>query len=150
MSTVPIVKKTGPATYVPASGTSILGGQVVAGSGSSRVVVAGAASTRVLGIAVTDGIAPEQLTTDPTTSGDVTTLNAAQARPYVTVAYGGAEVDGVTYAANAAFGERLKAAANGTVTPMAAGDDPMLEVGVCTEPGGVVVGTKATGLVRTK
>ncbi|MBZ5736486.1 hypothetical protein K8Z61_18500 [Nocardioides sp. TRM66260-LWL] len=149
MASVPIVTKTGPKTFVPASGQTILGGQLVAATTGGRVIVAGAASPKVLGVAVTDGIAPEQQTTQAVVSGTVSTLDAAQARPYVSVAYNGAEVQ-VTFAADAAFGDRLKSAANGAVTPMANTDDPRLEVGVCTEPAGVVVATNPVGLVRVK
>lgn len=147
MTAIPIVKKTGPATYVPADDATISGGQVVVPSGTAgRIGVAGAGALDALGIAVTDGKAPEDLTTEPVNG----VLDAAQLAPYVTVAYGGMEVDGVTYAADTAFGAKLKTAAGGTVTPMAVDDDPRLEVGICTQPGGVDVSEKATGLVRTK
>lgn len=145
MPAVNITKKTGPATYIPASGQVVLGGQVVVPSGTAgRIAAGGADSLVTLGIAVTDGKAPEDVTTTPTSG----VLDAAQLATYVSVAYGGEEVDGVTYAANATFGQRLKSAASGAVTPMVTDDDPRLEVGTCSQPGGVLA--TATGLVRAK
>jgi hypothetical protein len=145
MAAIVIVKKTGPATYVPADDQVILGGQVVVPSGTAgRVAVGGADSLVVLGIAVTDGKAPEDITTAPVSG----VLDGAQLAAWVTVAYGGMEVDGVKYAANATFGQKLKSAATGQVTPMVVDDDPRLEVGTCTQLGGVLA--NATGLVRTK
>lgn len=147
MPAIPIVKKTGPATYVPADNATVLGGQCVVPSGTAgRIGVAGAEALNVLGIAVTDGKAPEDVTTEPASG----VLDAAQVNAWVTVAYGGMEVDGVTYAADATFGAKLKTAASGAVTPMEVDDDPRLEVGTCTQPGGVDISEKATGLVRTK
>lgn len=145
MSAVPQVRKTGPRTYVPAE--LILGGQVTEARDAGRVGVAAAGSFKTLGVAVTDGINPEAFTTDPTIVGGIPTLDAAQRQSNVVVADSGIEVP-VTYAAAAAFGDRLQAAAAGTVTPMAAGADCRLEVGTCTEPLGVTQG--AVGLVRTK
>lgn len=145
MPAIPIVTKTGPRTFVPAE--LILGGQVVEARAASRVGVAAAGSFKTLGVAVTDGINPEALTTTPATVNGVTVLDAAQRPDHVVVAYRGAEVP-VTYAAAAAFGDRLKAAAAGAVTPMAANDDCRLEVGTCTEPAGVAAA--GVGLMRTK
>lgn len=52
----------------------------------------------------------------------------------------------VKYAAAAAYGDRLVAAANGTVTPAGATPDARTIVGWCAEKGGVVLG--GTGLTR--
>jgi len=68
----------------------------------------------------------------------------------VAVAYGGMEVDGVTYTADCAEGLALIAAANGDVSPAGATPDARTVIGWCAEPGGVVVLTKATGRVRTR
>jgi hypothetical protein len=99
-------------------------------------------------VALADAIAPEQLSLTPTTGADGRPLlNVAVSATTVAVAYGGVEVT-VTYAANAAFGDPLIAAANGTVTPAGATPDARTLIGRCTEPGGVVVATKTTGLMR--
>lgn len=145
MAAVPQVRKTGPRTYVPAE--LILGGQVVEARAAGRVGVAAAGSLKTLGVAVTDGINPEAFTSEPTTVAGVPTIDAAQRQNNVVVADSGIEVP-VTYAAAAAFGDRLQAAAAGAVTPMAAAADCRLLVGTCTEPLGVALG--AVGLVLTK
>lgn len=156
MPGVAIVFKEGPRTYTPADNSTIKGGDVVVAAAGGRIAVAGAAALNVVGIALNDGIAPEDVTN--TASGDPLTLAAVPANTKVAVAYGGMEVDGVTYAANAAEGVALVAAANGDVTPFtgfAAGEDqPNVNfatiIGYCAEPGGVTVSTKATGRVRTR
>jgi hypothetical protein len=145
MAAVPQTFKTGPQTYVPAE--LVVGGQVVEARASSRVGVAGAGSLKTLGIAVTDGINPEAFTNDATVVNGLPVLDATQRQNHVVVANGGIVVAGVKYAAAAAFGDRLKAAALGTVTPMGAAEDCRLQVGVCVEPAGVLI--NATGLVRT-
>lgn len=146
MSGIPQVTKTGPKTFTPAE--PILGGQLVEGRSASRVGVAAAGSTRVLGVAVVDGQSPDALVTTPTVVNGRPQLNAAPLATLVSVAYGGIEVP-VTYAANANLGDRLVAAANGTVTPAGATPDARTIVGTCTEPGGVVVATNPVGLMRT-
>jgi len=52
----------------------------------------------------------------------------------------------VKYAAAAAYGDRLVAAANGTVTPAGAAPDARTIVGWCAEKAGVALG--GTGLTR--
>lgn len=156
MSGVAIVLQKGPKTYTPADNTVVKGGDVIAAGAGGRVVVAGAGALNVLGIALNDAIAPEDVVTTP--SGDPPTLAAVPQNTKVAVAYGGMEVDGVTYAADCAEGVALIAAANGDVTPFtgfsATAGDPnvnfALIIGWCAEPGGVVVATKATGRVRTR
>lgn len=156
MPGVALVLKEGPKTYTPADNAVITGGDVVTASTAGRVVRGGAGDIRVVGIALNDAIAPEDETS--TASGTPPTLAAVPANTKVAVAYGGMEVDGVTYAADCAEGAPLVAAANGDVTPFTgfsatAGNpnvDFSLIIGWCAEPGGVVVSTKATGRVRTR
>ncbi|WP_212755675.1 hypothetical protein [Pseudokineococcus marinus] len=136
--------KTGPKTFVPAE--PILGGQLVEARAAGRVGVAAADSAKVLGVAVVDGIAPEAQVTTPVDVGGRSVLNTAVLPAAVSVAYGGIEVP-VRYSGAAAFGDRLKAAAGGTVVAAGATPDARLVVGICTEPLGVASG--ATGLMRT-
>ncbi|MGI8682065.1 MAG: hypothetical protein ACR2JO_08040 [Mycobacteriales bacterium] len=144
MAAIPQVRKTGPRTYVPAE--QILGGQVVEARAASRVGVAAAGSLKVLGVAVTDGINPEAFVGTSTVVNGLPTLNAVQLPGHVVVADSGIEVP-VTYAAAAAFGDRLIAGAAGTVTPAGLTPDARSVVGICSEPNGVAI--NATGLVRT-
>lgn len=150
MSGVALVLKEGPKTYTPADDSTIKGGDVVAASalGTDRIVVAGSAAVNVVGIALNDGIAPEDVTS--AASGDPLTLAAVPANTKVAVAYGGMEVDGVTFTADCAEGLALVAAANGDVTPAGSTPDARTIIGWCAEPGGVDVSTKATGRVRTR
>lgn len=156
MSGVPIVFKSGPKTYTPADNSVITGGDVVIAATGGRCAVAGAAALNVVGIALNDAIAPEDVVTAPT--GTPPVLFAGRQETKVAVAYGGMEVDGVTYAADASEGDALVAAANGDVTPFTgfsatagnANVDFRLIIGWCAEPGGVVVATKATGRVRVR
>lgn len=146
MSGIPQVTKTGPKTFTPVE--NIVGGQLVEARGSGRIGIAAAGSAKVLGVAVTDAQSPDALVTTSTIVNGRPQLNAAPLASVVAVAYGGIEVP-VTYAANAAFGDRLVAAAGGTVTPAGATPDARTIVGICTEPNGVVVATSPIGLVRT-
>lgn len=148
MSGVAVVFKQGPKTYTPADNSVIKGGDVVAAGAAGRCVVAGAAAVNVLGIALNDAIAPEDVVT--AASGTPPTLAAVPQATKVAVAYGGMEVDGVTFTADAAEGVALVAAANGDVSPAGATPDARTIIGWCAEPGGVVVATKATGRVRTR
>lgn len=145
--------KSGPRTYTPASGQTIVGGQLVDAVANGRIQKSGAGSTVCLGVALTDAIAPEQVTTSPTTAADGRpVINMFSAPTTVAVADGGIIVP-VTYAANAAFGQALVTAANGTVTPATVGTgglmDPRTIVGWCRQPGGVVVATTPIGLMKT-
>ncbi len=148
MSGVPIVFKQGPKTYTPADNSVITGGDVVVAAAGGRCAVAGAAAVNVVGIALNDAIAPEDVVTAP--SGTPPVLAAVPQVTKVAVAYGGMEVDGVTFTADAAEGVALVAAANGDVSPAGATPDARTIIGWCAEPGGVVVATKATGRVRTR
>lgn len=147
MSGVPQVRKTGPATYTPADNAFITGGHLVEAVGADRIQLAAAASVKVLGIAVIDGIAPEDLVLTPTVVNGRQVLNTAPLPTKVSVAYGGIEAP-CEYAAPAAFGDPLVAAANGTVTPAGAAPDARTIVGRCTQPGGVAAAGDY-GLVRT-
>lgn len=150
MPGVPIVTRSGPRTYTPIDNAVIKGGQVVeATTTPGRIQPAGAGSLKVLGVATLDAIAPEDVTNGQGTASDGRPVVAAIPQNTKTaVAYGGDEVP-VEYAANAAFGEYLIAAANGKVTPAGATPDARTLIGRCTEPGGVVVATNAFGLMRT-
>lgn len=150
MAAVAQYRKTGPSTYSPKQGQTVKGGQVVeATTVSGRIQPAAAGSFLVLGVALTDAIAPEDVVTGPTTGADGRPVTALFALPTtVAVADRGVEVQ-VTYAANAAFGQKLIAAANGTVTPAGATPDARTIVGTCTQPAGVVVGTSPLGLMKT-
>lgn len=143
MSAVVQVTKTGPKTFTPAE--QILGGQVVEARAASRIGVAGAGSLKVLGVALTDAINPEAVTSTPTTVNGRPLLNAAALPTRVAVAYSGDEVP-VTYAAAAAFGDKLIAAAAGQVTPAGLNPDARTIVGTCTAPAGVLAA--AVGLMR--
>lgn len=148
MSGVPIVFKQGPLTFTPADNSVIAGGDVVIAATGGRCAVAGAAALNVVGIALNDAIAPEDVVTAPSGTPPVTFAGPQVTK--VAVAYGGMVVDGVTYTADTAEGVALIAAANGDVSPAGATPDARTIIGWCAEPGGVVVGTKATGRVRTR
>lgn len=142
-----VYRKTGPDTYSPVSGATVLGGQLVEAAAGGRIQKCGAGSVKVLGVALTDAIAPEQVATGTTTDALGRPVLAAVAVPSSTaVAYD--VICKVTYAANANFGDLLISAANGTVTPAGATPDARTIVGRCVEPAGVVVGTNPKGLAR--
>lgn len=140
------VTQGGPKTFTPASGEVILGGQLVEARAGGRIGVAAAASVKVLGVALSDAIAPEQFPPANTTDALGRTVFSAVPIPtVVAVAYSGDEVP-VKYSAAANFGDKLVATALGTVAPAGATPDARTIVGICTEPAGVAIG--ATGLVR--
>lgn len=148
MSAIPQVTKTGPRSYTPAVGQLILGGQCVEGTAGGRVKVAAAASTRFLGVAITDARAPEDVNASlagSTTVDGRLLVNAAPFPVLLSVAYAGTEVP-VVYAAAANFGDLLVCAANGQVTPAGATPDARTIIGRCTAPNGVAAA--ATGLMR--
>lgn len=148
MSGVPIVTKGGPKSFTPASGVSVKGGQLVEGAAAGRIAIAGVGSFKHLGVALGDAIAPENVVTTPTTDASGRPVLAAIPQPtVVAVAYSGMEAP-VTFAADAAFGVPLIAAANGTVTPAGSAPDARFIVGKCTEPAGVTVSSNAVGLMR--
>lgn len=146
MAGIPMVTREGQRTYVPAVGSPVTGGQLVEARTGGRIGPAAAASVRVLGVALTDAVAPEDIVTDPVLSGGQYVLNAAPKAQNVAVASNGKEVP-VTYSAAAAFGDLLVATANGQVAPAGATPDARTIVGRCTAPAGVVTpGT--VGLMR--
>ncbi len=146
MPGIPVVTKQSQRTYKPAVGVTVIGGQLVEGRASARIGPAVAGSLRCLGVAVGDATAPESLVTGAVAQGGRQVVNAAPLATLVAVVSGGAEVP-VTYAAPAAFGELLIAAANGQVTPAGAAPDARTIVGRCTEPNGVA-GAGQVGLAR--
>lgn len=148
MPGVPQVTQGGPKTFVPASGAFVRGGRLVEAVAAGRIQECAAASVRVLGVALTDAIAPENVNTATTTDAQGRPVTPLYSLPTsVAVAYGGTEVP-VTYSANATFGDPLVATAAGTVAPAAATPDARTIVGRCTEPLGVVIATNPVGLAR--
>jgi hypothetical protein len=132
MAAIPQVRQTGPKSYPAVA--AVTGGQIVEGRATSGggVGPAAAGSFKVVGVALNDAVTT--LITDPV--GGV--LNTAPTGTRVNVAKG-VEVP-VTYAAAAAFGDKLIAAANGTVTPAGVTPDARTIIGECTEVGGVAAG----------
>lgn len=148
MSGIAQVTQGGPKTFTPADNQVIKGGQLVEATTGGRIKVAAAGSTKVLGVALTDALAPEDFPGANATDALGRTVVAAVPVPTtVAVAYGGTEVK-VTYSADTAFGDKLVATANGTVGPAGATPDARTIVGVCTEPAGVDVSENAVGLIR--
>jgi len=130
MPGIPVRRQHGPRSHEVVE--AIVGGQLVEGRAASKVGVAAAGSKRVLGVAIADAVPASAFNAAPVNG----ILNAAPLPNRVGLASRGDEVP-VKYAATATFGQKLKAAANGTVTPVADGDDAQLVVGVCIEPAGV-------------
>lgn len=135
----PYLSVNGPETYEVNS--AVKGGMLVQARTDGKVEPAAAGSVLVLGVAEIDA---KPYTNPVTTDGDgFESINISPLPTHVTVGFGRYPV---TYAADAAFGAALKAAANGTVTPWVSGTDAAnLIVGWCDEPAGVVVATKAVG-----
>lgn len=142
MSGIAVRRKGGVQSFAVAE--TVTGGQLVEARAASVVGVAAAGSTKVLGVAIADAV-PSADFNDAPVNG---VLNADPKPNRVGLAHSGDEVP-VTYAANAAFGDKLIAAANGQVTPAGAAPDARTIVGTCTEPAGVTVATNAVGLMRT-
>ena len=137
MSSVAQYTQTGPQSYSPAAGQAVIGGRLVEGTDAGRIQHAAAGSARVLGAALRDAIAPEQVVTTPDAGGNL----VAVAKPtVVAVAYAGTEVK-LTYSAAAKFGQTLAATADGKVAP---GTENV--VARCTQPEGVATG--GVGLAR--
>lgn len=136
MTAIPVHRKTGAKSYPAVE--AISGGQLVEGrtTGSGGVGVAAAGTAKCLGVATNDAVAA--LVTDPVNG----VLDTAPLGTRVNVQHG-VEVP-VKYAANAALGDKLVAAALGTVTPAGATPDARTIVGECTQVGGVLAA--ATGL----
>jgi len=142
------VTQGGPKTCTPADNEVILGGQLVEGRAGGRIGVAAAASVKVLGVALNDAVAPEDFPAADTTDAlGRTVVSAVPIPTTVAVAYGGTEA-AVVYSANASFGDKLVATANGTVAPAGTTPDARTIVAICAEPAGVVVATNPRGLAR--
>ena len=139
--------KLGPDSYQVSA--TVLGGQLVVadGSSASTVSVAGAAAINVLGVAGNDASPIVSQAGNTTTYGQ-SVVDISVLPDYVAV-YHGADMH-VTYAANATFGQLLKAASSGQVTPWVSGTDtlPATIVGRCTQPGGVTTSVNAVGRAR--
>ena len=137
----PHLSHQGPNTY-PVS-AAVKGGQLVAPTTGKNVGPAGAASPYVLGVAEIDA-RPFQNAVSVDSDG-FDTIIVSPLPQEVSVGFGRYEV---TFAANAGFGQALKSAANGAVTPLLDADPAGLKVGYCDEPGGVVVATKSKGFAN--
>jgi hypothetical protein len=146
MPAIPQVTKGGPRSYVPVAGQTVTAGTFVEGRAGGRIGTAAAGSTRVLGVALQDAAAPEQLVTTAALNGGRPVLNMVTPAQNVAVAYGGVEVN-VVFAAAAAFGDPIIVAAGGQATPAGATPDARTIVGRCTSPSGVS-GAGQVGLVR--
>ena len=146
MAATPQVTQGGPKTFTPAAGVTILGGTVVEATASGgRIQPAGAASAKVLGVALTDAIAPENAGGSSTDTFGNPVIAAVAVPTTTAVAYGGAEAK-VTASAAVAFGDLVIATANGRVGPAGATPAAATIVGRVTEPGGI--GVNASGLIR--
>lgn len=146
MPSIVQVTKTGPRTYAVLAGQTVVGGQVVEAAAGGRVRAAQAGSTTVLGVALQDAVAPEDLVLGPQIVGGRPVLNTNIAPQNVAVAYGSVEVP-VVFSAACAFGQLVVATANGQVGPAGATPDARTIVGRCTAPNGVS-GAGVVGLVR--
>lgn len=134
---VPVYELQQPVTYSVNPSGYVLGGQLVEGNADGTVHTAAAGSTKVLGVALKDAVGTQAADGTTTYGGAVSypSSDASFPTPYVSVAHG---ILKVSYAAAAAFGAKLKAAANGAVTPWVSGTDAAdLIVGVCVAPAGV-------------
>lgn len=122
---------------------TVIGGQLVEARAAGKIGKAAANSKVVLGVATKDATprATNQNTVDPITG--LTMVNLTNITEHVAVGRGAFYP--VTFAAAAAFGQKLKAAANGQVTPFVSGTDTEdMIVGRCEEALGVSSG--AVGL----
>lgn len=132
---------TGPVTYTVVE--VVRGGQLVEARTGSKVGVAAAGSTKVLGVATRDARPTVSPYSTDTLGNPVVTVNSDVSE---FVAVGHAAEYPVTYSAAAAFGDPLVATANGQVGPAGAAPDARTIIGRCTEPAGVALGAK--GLAR--
>lgn len=130
-------------TFTVKAGVTIRGGQLVEAT-ASGVQPASAGSLAVLGVANKDAFGAGAITPDTTADGGQPLVDLSG--PYSDLSVAEKGEFKVTYAAgtNVAFGDQLKAAANGTVTKWVAGTDGAhLIVGSCRVQGGVTGGTVA-------
>lgn len=109
---------------------------------TGKVKVAGAATTKALGVALYSA-APQGAIQGTTSYGEVV-IDMSTLQTEVAVGWTG------TYKLKAtgaiAFGDHVIAAANGTVAVAGAAPDARTIVGKCVEPGGIAAG--AIGLIR--
>jgi hypothetical protein len=130
-------------SYPVKAATTIRGGQLVEAA-TGGVQPAGAGSVKVLGVAQKDGFGAGAITaqTVDEVGQPFVTAASATAPTQVTAEKGSFKV---TYASNAAFGDSLKAAANGQVTKWVVGTDTDRGtiVGYCNEVAGVTSGAVA-------
>lgn len=132
----------GPVTYQVVE--PVQGGLLVEARTGSKVGVAAAGSLRVLGVATKDArptATPYGTNADGYPTVDISGISDR-------VAVGNTGFWNLTYAANAAFGDALVAAAGGKVTPAAAAPDARTIIGYCAEPAGVTSTGTTTGLTR--
>lgn len=103
---------------------------------AGMVHLAGAASAICLGVATKDSV-PASASQNSTVPIALTAYNESPVTQYVGVANNG--VWNLTAAAAVAFGQLVKCAAAGTVTPYVQGTDtnPSLIIGRCVEPLGI-------------
>lgn len=138
----------GPVTF--AVSAKVRGGRLVEADGPTVATVSEAAANSVttLGVSLVDAIPASGVSALADDFGN--SIVPMHGFPEHTTVAGPNDTVPVTYAADAGFGVLLKAAADGTVTPidLSGTDTPDMIVGRCVEPGGVVVSTKATGLMR--
>lgn len=124
----------GPVTYEVVE--AVKGGQVVEGRANSKIGVAAAGSTTVLGVASKD--AAPSFTAEGTTAQGFPSVDtsAGFVTPHVAV-YSEGHLP-VEFTAAVAFGKAVKAAAGGKVAPWVSGTDAAdLIIGTCREPGGI-------------
>lgn len=137
----PRLSHVGPNTYTVSA--AVKGGQIVEGFTDGKARPGTADSLKVLGVAESDA----KPWVDPV-STDADGFEVINVNPLPTEVAVGFGRYVVTYTADCAFGQALKAGAAGAVTPVAADGDPRLIIGYCDEPGGVVVATKAKALAN--
>lgn len=136
-SVIPLYQE-GPVTYTVS--VAVTGGMLVESDGASPAQCrpASAGSQVCIGVALQDAVpsTTSQVPTVPGWSGP--SVNAALLPNFTAVADEGTYA--LLYAASAVFGQRLKCAANGQVTPWVSGtDNPELIVAICADPAGVTV-----------
>lgn len=129
-------------TYPVKANTTIRGGQLVEAT-TGGVQPASAGSKTVLGVAQKDGFGAGAITATTTSDAGQPFIDVSGPNPSNVTAEKG--FFKVTYASNAAFGDPLKAAANGQVTKWVSGTDTDVNtiVGYCKVVGGVTSGAVA-------
>lgn len=131
-----------PITYTVKSDQAVVGGMLLEVVTGGVVQKASAGSATVVGVATKN--ARGTYNPESTTGEGDFLLDASGPPAQVTAERGYFKV---TYAANAGVGVKLKAAANGQVTPWVTGTDGAEKiVGECAEAGGATSG--AEGLAR--